>query len=232
MANFTRVKPAGWSLNEILTSAQQNALDIDHVKAINGDDGSSHSPTAQIDIGGLGLKLSNNQKLGYNSRLVPRVMPWVGDEPNWTTANFNLQVTGGASYFLQQTASGNIYVEAVDLPHNGVLDGFTIHYKGQTGHANDPVTTGITMPSIQVYKCAISSSTGSTVGARTYDDKTVRATYEAAHTWALSGLAETIDRTAYRYGLRIWSESGSDYRGGAIFYGIIPNVYVTEQSEY
>ena len=37
---FTRVKPLGWAVNEKLTSAQQNQLDIDHANAVdkNGDD--------------------------------------------------------------------------------------------------------------------------------------------------------------------------------------------------
>ncbi len=39
MANFTRVKPAGYAANEKLTSAQANQLDIDHAKSVNGDDG-------------------------------------------------------------------------------------------------------------------------------------------------------------------------------------------------
>lgn len=41
MANFTRVKPAGWALNEVLTSAQINQLDIDHAASVNGDGGGS-----------------------------------------------------------------------------------------------------------------------------------------------------------------------------------------------
>ena len=38
--SFTRVKPLGWAINEKLTSAQQNQLDIDHANAVdkNGDD--------------------------------------------------------------------------------------------------------------------------------------------------------------------------------------------------
>ena len=48
MANFTRVKPSGWATNEILTSAQMNSLDIDHAKAINGDDGSIHGGDVEV----------------------------------------------------------------------------------------------------------------------------------------------------------------------------------------
>ena len=32
---FTRVKPDGWAVNEELTSAQANALDIDHANAVD-----------------------------------------------------------------------------------------------------------------------------------------------------------------------------------------------------
>lgn len=39
MANFTRVKPLGWALFDLLASALMNQLDIDHAKSINGDDG-------------------------------------------------------------------------------------------------------------------------------------------------------------------------------------------------
>lgn len=49
MANFARVKPAGWALNEILTSAQMNTLDADHAKAINGDGGSTHGGLVQLE---------------------------------------------------------------------------------------------------------------------------------------------------------------------------------------
>jgi hypothetical protein len=57
VANFLRVKPLGWSLFDILLSALMNQLDIDHTKAINGDDGSSHAPVSQIVLAGAGLEM-------------------------------------------------------------------------------------------------------------------------------------------------------------------------------
>ena len=48
--NFTRVNPLSWGLKALLTSDQANALDIDHAKAINGDDGSTHTPSSAITI--------------------------------------------------------------------------------------------------------------------------------------------------------------------------------------
>lgn len=43
MANFVRVKPAGYSTNDPITSAELNQLDTDHVKAVNGDEGGSYA---------------------------------------------------------------------------------------------------------------------------------------------------------------------------------------------
>lgn len=42
MSNFTRVKPLGWALNEVLTSAQMNALDQNNAASVNGDGGGSY----------------------------------------------------------------------------------------------------------------------------------------------------------------------------------------------
>lgn len=70
MANFTRAKPAGWSLNEILTSAQMNALDIDHAASVNGDGGGSYAGdltwtgTHEFDGGSGGdLRVTNTAKI-------------------------------------------------------------------------------------------------------------------------------------------------------------------------
>lgn len=57
MANFLRVKPLGWGLFDVLASALMNALDIDHTKAVNGDEGSHHAPTSQIWFEGEGLRI-------------------------------------------------------------------------------------------------------------------------------------------------------------------------------
>ena len=50
--HFSRANPIGWGLKAKLTSGEANALDIDHAKAINGDDGSTHSPANRIIIEG------------------------------------------------------------------------------------------------------------------------------------------------------------------------------------
>lgn len=59
MANFVRANPSGWAPNAQLTSAQANALDIDHTKAPNFDDGSTHTAAAVVTIGGAGMHLAD-----------------------------------------------------------------------------------------------------------------------------------------------------------------------------
>lgn len=44
MADFARVKPAGWGTNVLLASAEMNQLDIDHAKAPNAVDGGGPYP--------------------------------------------------------------------------------------------------------------------------------------------------------------------------------------------
>lgn len=44
MADFTRVKTAGWGTNVLLASAEMNQLDIDHAKAPNVVDGGGPYP--------------------------------------------------------------------------------------------------------------------------------------------------------------------------------------------
>ncbi|MEE9395192.1 MAG: hypothetical protein V3W41_22095 [Planctomycetota bacterium] len=52
---FTRVKPAGWAVNEILTSAQMNALDINTAFAVDGNAGGTYAPSTLIDMNGHDL---------------------------------------------------------------------------------------------------------------------------------------------------------------------------------
>lgn len=97
MANFTRVKPAGWSLNEILTSAQQNQLDIDHTKAPNFDEGSSHSPASQVVLGGAGFNLTGPFDLEGSANLGPSVdVTWNNALGDTTTARtMSIEARGG-----------------------------------------------------------------------------------------------------------------------------------------
>lgn len=47
---FERVKPLDWVVGELLTSEQQNQLDVDHAKAIDGVGGGAYTPTADLSV--------------------------------------------------------------------------------------------------------------------------------------------------------------------------------------
>jgi len=49
---FARVKPAGWALNEVLTSSQMNNLDINVSKSLDGDGGGDYSPSSALKVHG------------------------------------------------------------------------------------------------------------------------------------------------------------------------------------
>ncbi len=51
--SFSRSNPLGWALYEVLTSAQMNALDIDHANAIDGADGGTYTPGSPLNINNL-----------------------------------------------------------------------------------------------------------------------------------------------------------------------------------
>lgn len=98
MANFVRVKPAGWALNEILTSAQMNALDIDHAASVNGDGGGgyvgalnwtgNHSFQANVENRGEMTKTTGarpGNRLGTVANSDADMVASV-DEYRWTTA--------------------------------------------------------------------------------------------------------------------------------------------------
>ncbi len=54
--SFSRVNSLGWALNEELTSAQMNALDLDHSRAVDGNAGGVYTPSSAIDFQGSGIK--------------------------------------------------------------------------------------------------------------------------------------------------------------------------------
>jgi hypothetical protein len=62
--SFSRVKPTGWALYEVLTSPQMNQLDIDHARAIDGYAGGSYTPSTPILING---EVDINGKMEINA---------------------------------------------------------------------------------------------------------------------------------------------------------------------
>ena len=57
--SFTRVNPGGWAVNDPLTSAQMNQLDINVSQAVDGTAGGTFAPSATIQINGSGFGTDN-----------------------------------------------------------------------------------------------------------------------------------------------------------------------------
>jgi len=68
--SFTRVNPLGWALFEELTSAQMNALDIDHANALDAVGGGAHVTANPLSVSGAKWTFSNpidfsNSSIGW-----------------------------------------------------------------------------------------------------------------------------------------------------------------------
>lgn len=228
MANFDRVNPTGWGFKADLTSAELNQLDIDHAKAINGDDGSSHTPASKIIIGGAGLELSAPLTVQLGSRSVTRAQSMSGAAPiagTWTIGN-------GGVWTNIATAGAVLVVPLDRLPNGAVLQEVHVQFQGVAGHTNDPVNSGgaLIMPTVELHETSLTD--GSTTLVATVNDTVVaKAQYEANHVISLTGLAKTIAHDGHHYAVSIIAESGADYIAGAIAWGLKTVADVTAMDE-
>jgi len=105
--SFSRVKPDGWAVNEKLTSAQQNQLDIDHAKAV---DKTGDTITGNVHIGnGARITVDSGGKIVNASGGIVELQS--GSNTNYltgATATWNngafLTVTGGGQLTVTDSA--------------------------------------------------------------------------------------------------------------------------------
>lgn len=165
-------------------------------KAVDGVGGGAYSPAVQLDIGGAGLKLSNGNALGYSSRSLSRVQ--AGLLHNTTAGTFG---TG-----LIVVSASQFAVQMFDrIPNGATLTGITV-YHNRTNLGTLP-TTRVTAT---IRKRDITTGTGSVISGPTEDPTSGLASYEAHHSFSLSGLSEVIDNTTTVYYLDFSGESGSN----------------------
>jgi cytoskeletal protein CcmA (bactofilin family) len=62
--SFSRIKVAGWSFGELLTSTQLNALDIDHANAIDGFGGGDYALTAPLNLNDADIGIGQSLTVG------------------------------------------------------------------------------------------------------------------------------------------------------------------------
>jgi hypothetical protein len=111
MAAFTRANPIGWSVGSPVTSAQMNALDLDHVKTINVVDGlATYNPAGVIQIGGAGFRWNAGTLFSATSTTT-----WAGSSTIAMEGTMTVSATGsiviGSSGELTVQSGGEINLE-------------------------------------------------------------------------------------------------------------------------
>lgn len=222
MANFTRVKPSGWALNEALTSAQMNALDIDHTKAPNADDGSTHTPAAPIIINGQGIEVGGASggitltettgapsRVQLTSRNVVRNQSLAGmpDGASFTDWGF-----GGGGFdpaWKQLTIPGAavpLFLFLDNLADGNELDEVIVSIEPGTGHGGLPAT----LPQITLQSIEQSTNVVNTHGSAAVDPSASVGAYELVHDITLVLTPLLIDLANRRYFIKYEGEAGAN----------------------
>lgn len=93
------------------------------------------------------------------------------------------------------------------LPHGAVLTSVSVRVVAETGHGALPAT----MPAIHLIRHASPAHTS--LGSAS-DSSGTPGAYESTHNITISGLSVTVDRTLYRYSVRLSGEAGANFVAG------------------
>lgn len=161
---FPRIQPAGWSVNQKLKSAEMNQLDIDHAKAINGEDGDvipgELTCLADIIMDGSNIRVTGGQILMEGSAYADNGGTFTCQGTtlyvdNASTVQFDCPISnvltvdnlgvGGAFTGVNGEFFGGLYVQgdlAVDgtIKAQGDLESLTLTTLGGTTNLNGVVT--------------------------------------------------------------------------------------------
>ncbi len=184
-------------------------------KAIDGSGGGTYTPTAKITIDGSnGLEIGGAHRLKLASRSLTRAQ-----------TSFLFNISGPAlSPTGAVVAPGITWYQELLVPHNAQITAVTAWV--------DP--TDDTLPtnnvSLSVTRTDISTGTVTPLGASPVVDPNTGATYQSHHSFSVSGLTETVDRTKYRYYASLQGESGGD-TDNCVWYGVTVTYTTTEQDD-
>lgn len=220
----------------VAPAAALNHFRVSLAKAVDGTGGGTYQPSAAIEINGAGIKSDNigdstvtgtltidsggGIEAGGSYKLASRSVSRVQSMCGASAATGEWFITDGAAW-LNQTAGGNVVVPLDRLPHGCTLQSVIAYFKGNTGHANDPVdgVGGITMPAITLHEVLIDGTV--TQVATASDATTTKALYEAPHTIELTSLAKAIDHSSGHLALSVTGEAGTDFIADGILYGVV-----------
>lgn len=215
---FSRVNTLGWALFENLTSAQMNALDLDHSRAVDGNAGGAYAPSSPIALSGSALTLAANTTAvwqasawpGLTSRSILIAQPLVIVSRTQISTPPTRDFTGNDGRLQQtyvDTGAGSDPDCIVDLPN--LIRGATLN--GVHMWINPACTTAAARRAkMQVFRYPTNSESRTSLIGPTEDPLT-GASYVAEHLFELTGINETISETSgSRYCLKITGEGGAN----------------------
>lgn len=239
---FARQGPTGgWVDNTtVITATQQNGIDVNQSRAVDGTAGGDYTPTGKVRFGGAnGLEVYGTgaaSRYQLASRSITRVnkSAWQFLAGDWaetvtTSAGLPTNLT-----LVNLVAGGRVWCP-LDIPNYNTLDSVVLTVRGAQGHAAFPggAPAG-TVPTLYVLRTIDTGAVGTILGSTT-DSFAVQATYEAIHTLTVSGLAATIDQTQYKYWAVFLPESGAgsvaDATNGTRIYNLKWTCSVTSMDE-
>lgn len=200
---FSRSNSLGWALYEVLTSAQMNALDIDHANAIDGADGGTYTPGSPLDINNLrNVEWAATYYPQVTGRLskyyVPMAPSYISDRAASSSCaafgnDFVMSTTLGDLGWYQQHAdtSGSPLLSGIKIPFApkpwwGTIKYFGFNYKAAAAHADLPVV----MPRLVLNSVPYNTTTPLDQWSLT-DGSASTAIFQASHT--VISAEQTID---------------------------------------
>jgi hypothetical protein len=214
---------SSWTTKERLTSSQLTLLATEVLKAPDAVAGGTYAPAAPIIVNGSGA-LQLGSRLAYTSRSVTRILPILLGEYDNTRAAF----TSGDYFTSTSTTTSTVTLPLVGLPNGATLNTVTAKFKGNPAHGGAPGT----MPTLKVYRRAITAGTFTQLGSTTTDTYGSAGAFETTHDISVASIAHTIDRTANTYQLVFTFEGGANAVSGASLFAISATCSVTDQSEF
>lgn len=208
--------------------------------AIDGR-GGAYTTSAKLQIGGLGLELTETSGAGSQiqlaSRRVTRMMSGAGyvvpSGAGW--AYDSVAPTAGAFKYIN-TSSGVECLLPVAVPDGATIREIKVYYIGGTGHAAFPGGAP-TFPLFGLYHYDITTAALTQVGSNatvTGTASTDKAVYEGATPFAmtLTGLSHVVRRDVRRYFLEFTAEAGANFQSGGTIHGVSVGYDMTYYDEH
>jgi len=244
----SRVKPGGWGVNEKLTSAQQNALDINVRDSLDKTSaGDTISGAVLLDAtgsvtanaAGSKLKTATGGRLELGDDDYPTLK--VGHAGRTLIRGYKLCACGamyaaawtiGFSSVVRPCLIGNATTDLVVVSLDDMIqNGATLSRVDMTFAISNAHGGGL--PAVQpqiVVERYKNDATQTGLGTATLAAGSAVAYYNGGNeqTLSVTGLTEVVDKTQYTYGLIITDESGANSVAGNRFHRIKVTEAITD----